>query len=73
MPTNAQRATWALTALMAYRTTHKGDGEIETDIRDLITDLLHLAHLHAGVTGIDGMVAQSTARFHEELADNPGG
>jgi hypothetical protein len=46
-PTNKDRAAWAYKAIRAF-VKAKGevydDTEIETEIQDLISDLLHLAH-----------------------------
>ena len=48
---NEQRAQWAQQALDAFRVAivHP-DGDTQTDIKDLITNLLHLARRECGIT-----------------------
>lgn len=69
--TNSDRAAWAAEALQAFRDKHDADGDMQTDIKDLITDLLHLARRECGVTDAEEFAA-SAARMHdEEATDDP--
>lgn len=69
-PTNADRAAWAQEALDAFPAA---DNDDETNIKDLITDLLHLARRQsADPAKFDaGAFAQSAALMHDmEVAED---
>ncbi|WP_378952121.1 hypothetical protein [Mesorhizobium sp. ANAO-SY3R2] len=69
--TNADRAAWAANALEAFRAAHDADGDMQTDIKDLITDLLHLARRECGVEDA-GHFAKLSADMHDmEAAEDP--
>lgn len=61
---NNKRAGWARTALKTYKAT-RGTNGIETDICDLIADLLHLCDK----TGVSTAQAIAHAQWHHEQAD----
>lgn len=42
-PNNEQRAEWGADALAGYATNRKGDGDPQTDLQDLLGDLMHYA------------------------------
>lgn len=46
---NADRAEWAQQALEGFVSTVGSSGELQSDIKDLMTDLLHLARRECGV------------------------
>lgn len=47
--TNKDRAEWARAAVQAFGETVAQNDELQTVIKDLITDLLHLARRECGV------------------------
>ncbi|MES0071899.1 hypothetical protein [Mesorhizobium sp. M0058] len=71
--TNADRAEWARTALEAFQSACPQDEDEKTCIKDLITDLLHLARRECGVD--DAMhFATLAANMHdaEVIEDDEG-
>ncbi|MAZ85843.1 MAG: hypothetical protein CML31_05470 [Rhizobiales bacterium] len=72
-PTNSDRAAWAYAAIEGFRMVHAAEGELQTDIKDLITDLLHLARLECGVKDV-AHFAQLAAEMAEaeEIEDSDG-
>lgn len=63
-PTNADRAEWARAALEAFQQSHAADDDMGTCIKDLITDLLHLARRETDVDPV--YLAASAAAMHDE-------
>ena len=68
MPTNRERTEWAKQALGAYKPRAKDEKDIEANIIDLITDLLHLHSGHPRLFGADQILAMTKAHYHRELA-----
>jgi hypothetical protein len=48
--TNAERALWAAEALGNFKASHPCDSDDVANIKDLITDLLHLARRDHGLS-----------------------
>jgi hypothetical protein len=48
--TNAERALWAAEALGTFKASHPCDSDDVANIKDLITDLLHLARRDHGLS-----------------------
>ncbi|MBX4911452.1 hypothetical protein HJA82_29500 [Rhizobium bangladeshense] len=72
--TNKDRATWAADALAAFKASHQCDTDEVTNIKDLITDLLHLARREHGVTKSDDLyhLTRSAADMHfAEAIEDP--
>lgn len=72
MPTNAERAASALAAVSAMN-KHRGDPEdeieLEYDMRDLVTNTLHLAHQRG--FDIDNLLDGAKMNFDEERCLTP--
>ncbi|OCP21973.1 MULTISPECIES: hypothetical protein [unclassified Ensifer] len=68
--TNADRAAWAAIALGAFKASHQCDGDDVANIKDLMTDLLHLARREFGVRDVY-QLAHSAANmnFFEQTED----
>jgi hypothetical protein len=70
--TNAGRAAWAAIALGAFKSVCQCDEDEVANIKDLITDLLHLARREFGVTGDDLYhltLSAADMHFAEEIED----
>lgn len=71
MVTNSMRAEWARAAVDAFINTHVTEDDLETNIRDLICDLLHLARRECDVTDLV-QFAQMIANMAEiETVEDP--
>ncbi len=76
--TNRMRAAWARKALAEYRRVARGNQKDEADLRDLINDLLHLAHQtkaakvsggHTRMEHVDYVLQCARANFDNEIKD----
>lgn len=67
MPSNEQRIDLARNALDAYQQA-RGESPDEADIRDLLSDLLHLAHAE-GVEDLDTMLMVVRMNVEAEIEE----
>lgn len=66
--TNKMRADWAQTALDAFKASHQCDEDDVANIKDLITDLMHLARRDHGIVG-DALLAFSRSAYDMNFAE----
>lgn len=67
-PTNVDRAEYARAGLQAFvRRTHIGDENVETQLGDFITDLMHLADLE-GVS-FDAVLQRAYTYYRHEALE----
>lgn len=66
--TNADRAEWARSALTAFKASHKCDEDDQANIKDLISDLLHLARREHNM-GQDDLYAMTRGAADMHLAE----
>ena len=68
MITNSDRADWASSAVTAFRKAHAADGDLQTDVKDLISDLCHLLRLELGLKPrqVSNLVDNAVAMFKDE-------
>ncbi|MBN8245122.1 hypothetical protein JF546_19060 [Nitratireductor aquimarinus] len=60
-----------MNAVEAFRAVHNAEGDLKTDIKDLITDLLHLARRECCVNDV-GSLASLAAQIHDvEVEEDP--
>lgn len=74
--TNADRAAWAEEALATFTDIVYDSPDVEdmeTRIKDLIVNLLHLARREAGVTDVAAFAAQAVEMHNVECAEDPEG
>lgn len=69
--TNSARADWARVALDAFTTECGTSGELALDIKDLITDLLHLARREADVGDVMNLAMLAVDMHDQERREDP--
>lgn len=71
--TNGDRAAWAETAVEAFVSVCRMDGEdLETKSKDLVTDICHLLRLNCGLSEeqVEGILSNAFAMFETEVLED---